>query len=177
MSKLYVVVDMQNDFVYGSLGSPEARAIVPTVRALVDAWRAAGEEIVFTRDTHGEDYFSTQEGKKLPVAHCQKGTDGWQIIEGLHKGERVFDKPVFGSEELCAYVRAGDYKEITIIGVCTDICVLSNAVLIKSACPSAVVKVVANACAGVTPALHEAALQVLSSVQVEILDKLISYIV
>ena len=169
MSKLYVVVDMQNDFVYGSLGSDEARAIVPTVRSLVDGWRASGEEIVFTRDTHGENYFSTQEGEKLPVAHCQKGTDGWQIIDGLHQGERVFDKPVFGSEELCAYVRAGDYKEITMIGVCTDICVLSNAVLIKTACPAAVVKVVANACAGVTPAAHEAALQVLSSIQVEIL--------
>ena len=169
MSKLYVVVDMQNDFVYGSLGSDEARAIVPAVRSLVDAWRASGEEIVFTRDTHGEDYFSTQEGEKLPVAHCQKGTDGWQIIEGLHQGERVFDKPVFGSEELCAYVRAGGYQEITMIGVCTDICVLSNAVLVKTVCPSAVVKVVSNACAGTSPAAHEAALQVLSSIQVEIL--------
>ena len=169
MRKLFVVVDMQNDFVYGSLGSNEARAIVPTVRRLVDEWRSAGAEIVFTRDTHGEDYFSTQEGQKLPVAHCQKGTEGWQIIDGLHQGERVFDKPVFGSEELCAYVRAGDYKEITMIGVCTDICVLSNAVLIKTACPSAVVRVVANACAGTSPAAHEAALQVLSSVQVEIL--------
>lgn len=169
MSKLYVVVDMQNDFVYGSLGSDEARAIVPAVRSLVDGWRASGEEIVFTRDTHGEDYFSTQEGERLPVAHCQKGTDGWQIIDGLHQGELVFDKPVFGSEELCAYVRAGDYKEITMIGVCTDICVLSNAVLVKTACPSAVVKVVSNACAGTSPAAHEAALQVLSSIQVEIL--------
>ena len=172
MSKLFVVIDMQNDFVYGSLGSDEARSIVPTVRALVDEWRASGEEIVFTRDTHGEDYFSTQEGQRLPVAHCKKGTDGWQIIDGLHQVERVFDKPVFGSEELCAYVRAGDYKEITLIGVCTDICVLSNAVLIKTACPSAVVRVVANACAGTSVAAHEAALQVLSSVQVEILDSL-----
>ena len=170
MSKLFVVVDMQNDFVFGSLGSSEARAIATTVRALVEEWRASGEEIVFTRDTHGEDYFSTQEGQKLPVAHCKKGTEGWQIIDGLHQGERVFDKPVFGSEELCAYVRAGDYKEVAMIGVCTDICVLSNAVLIKTACPSSVVKVLANACAGSSPAAHEAALRVLASIQVEILD-------
>ena len=170
MRKLFVVVDMQNDFVFGSLGSGEARAIAPKVRALVEQWRASGEEIVFTRDTHGEDYFSTQEGEKLPVAHCKKGTEGWQIIDGLHRGERVFDKPVFGSEELCAYVRAGDYKEVTMIGVCTDICVLSNAVLIKTACPSSVVKVLANACAGSSPAAHEAALRVLASIQVEIFD-------
>ena len=170
MKKLLIVIDMQNDFVFGSLGTAEARAILPTLSALVDGWRALGEEIVFTRDTHGKDYLSTQEGKNLPVPHCEKGTDGWQIVEGLHKGERVFDKPVFGSEELVAYVRAGGYQEITMVGVCTDICVLSNAVLVKTACPEAVVRVVANACAGVSPAAHEAALQVLRSLQVEIVE-------
>ena len=169
MKKLLIVVDMQNDFVFGSLGTAEARAILPAVRDLVEQWRAAGEEIVFTRDTHGKDYLSTQEGKKLPVPHCEEGTNGWQIVEGLHKGERVFDKPVFGSEELVAYVRAGGYNEITLVGVCTDICVLSNAVLVKTACPEAAIRVVAKACAGVSPAAHEAALQVLSSIQVEIL--------
>ncbi len=141
---------------------------MPAVRSFVEGWRASGEELVFTRDTHGKEYLSTQEGKYLPVPHCEKDTEGWQIVEGLHQGERVFDKPVFGSEALAAYVRAGDYKEVTLIGVCTDICVLSNAVLIKTACPETAVKVVASCCAGVSPAAHAAALTVLSSIQVQI---------
>ena len=169
MKRLLVVIDMQNDFVFGCLGTPEAQAILPAVQAKVNEYRANGDEIVFTRDTHSPDYLSTQEGKRLPVPHCVLGTEGWQIVDGLHKGERVFDKPVFGSEELAEYVKAGGYDEVALVGVCTDICVLSNAVLIKTACPETPVKAYRDCCAGVTPESHTAALVALSSIQVEIL--------
>ena len=169
MKKLLVVIDMQNDFVYGSLGTGEARAILSNLREKLAQYRAQGDDVVFTRDTHGEDYLSTQEGKYLPIEHCIKDTDGWQIVEGLYAGEKVFDKPVFGSMELAEFVSSNAYDEVALVGVCTDICVLSNAVLIKTACPQIPVKVFKNCCAGVTQATHEAALTVLSSIQVEIL--------
>ncbi|MBO5334596.1 MAG: cysteine hydrolase [Clostridia bacterium] len=169
MKRLLVVIDMQNDFVFGCLGTPEAQAILPAVQAKVNEYRANGDEIVFTRDTHTPDYLSTQEGKRLPVPHCMFGTDGWQIVDGLHQGEKVFDKPVFGSEALAEYVKAGGYDEVALVGVCTDICVLSNAVLIKTACPETPVKAYRDCCAGVTPESHTAALVALSSIQVEIL--------
>ena len=169
MKKLLIVVDMQNDFVFGSLGTGEARAILPNVKAKIEQFRSQGAEIVFTRDTHDESYLCTQEGKNLPILHCQKGTEGWQIIKDLYAGEKIFDKAVFGSLELAKYVALGGYEEITLIGVCTDICVLSNAVLIKAESPETPIKVVANCCAGVTPSAHESAIAVLSSIQVEIL--------
>lgn len=168
MKRLLIVVDMQNDFVFGCLGTPEARAILPAVKARIASAKADGTEVVFTRDTHEENYLQTQEGKRLPVPHCIRGTDGWQIVNDLHAGEKVFDKPVFGSEELAKYVRSGNYDEVSLIGVCTDICVLSNAVLIKTACPETLVRVYADCCAGVTPQTHAAAITTLSSIQVEI---------
>ena len=169
MKKLLIVVDMQNDFVYGVLGTAEARAILPNVESIISRYRKEGAEIVFTRDTHDETYSRTQEGRRLPVPHCIKNTAGWQIVDGLYAGEKVFDKPVFGSLELAEYVSKGNYDEVTLIGVCTDICVLSNAVLIKTACPETPIKVVENCCAGVTPSSHQSAIMVLSSIQVEIL--------
>ena len=170
MRRLLIVVDMQNDFVFGCLGTPEARAILPAVKACIESAKADGVEVVFTRDTHEENYLSTQEGKYLPVAHCIRDTDGWQIVDGLHAGEKVFDKPVFGSETLAKYVKSGGYDEVSLIGVCTDICVLSNAVLIKTACPETAVRVYADCCAGVTPETHAAALTTLSSIQVQIVS-------
>jgi nicotinamidase-related amidase len=169
MKKLLIVIDMQNDFVFGSLGTKEAQEILPAVRKKIDAYRAAGDCIVFTADTHAENYMDTQEGRKLPVPHCIKPSEGWQIVEGLRQGERVFEKPTFGSEALAEFVLKERFDEVALIGVCTDICVLSNAVLIKTACPEIPVKVFADCCAGVSPKSHEAALCVLASVQVEIL--------
>ena len=127
MKKLLVVVDMQKDFVTGALGSKEAVAILPNVIKKLRLARQNGEEIVFTRDTHFENYPSTQEGKKLPILHCVKGTDGWEIVDGLCNGERAFDKPTFGSLELAAFIKEEEFSEVELIGVCTDICVVSNA--------------------------------------------------
>lgn len=169
MKTLLIVVDMQNDFVFGALGTKEAQTILPAVKARIEKARADGEQVVFTRDTHEENYLSTQEGKNLPVPHCIKGTHGWQIVDGLWDGERVFDKPTFGSKELASYVAGGGFSAVTLIGVCTDICVASNALLIKAELPELPMMVEKACCAGVTPATHEASLLTLSSCQVKII--------
>ena len=170
MKKLLVVVDMQNDFVTGSLGSADAVAILPNVMEKVKLAREKGATVVFTRDTHFENYPSTQEGKKLPVTHCIKNTRGWEIADGLFKeGERVFDKPTFGSLELAQYVKEEGFDEVELVGVCTDICVVSNALLIKAYCPETGVKVDSGCCAGVTKESHQSALKTMESCQVEIL--------
>ena len=165
MKELLVVVDMQTDFVNGALGTKEAEEAVPAVEKLVKA----AERVVYTQDTHGENYFETQEGRKLPVAHCIRGTKGWEILPSLYKaGSRVFEKGAFGSVELAEYVRKEKFTKITLCGVCTDICVVSNALLIKAFVPEAEVCVVANACAGVTKEKHAAALATMQSCQIEI---------
>ena len=169
MKKLLIVVDMQNDFITGVLGTKEAVAVLPAVREEIEKRRGEGWEIVYTRDTHASDYLQTQEGKNLPVAHCIRGTEGWEIAEGLYVGGRIFDKPAFGSKELAAYVAAGEYEEAELVGVCTDICVISNALLVKAYAPECKVSVKAAACAGVSPASHETALAAMRACQVEIL--------
>ena len=168
--KLLVVVDMQNDFIGGALGTQEAQSILPAVRARIADARKEGEVVVFTRDTHGEEYLSTQEGKNLPVPHCIAGTAGHEIAAGLClAGERVFDKPAFGSIELAAYVKERGFTAVELVGVCTDICVISNALLIKAFCPEAEVCVRAGCCAGVTPQSHQTALAAMRACQVKIL--------
>ena len=168
--KLLVVVDMQNDFIGGALGTQEAQSILPAVRARIADARKEGEEVAFTRDTHGEEYLSTQEGKNLPVPHCIAGTAGHEIAAGLClAGERVFDKPAFGSIELAAYVKEGGFAAVELVGVYTDICVISNALLIKAFCPEAEVCVRAGCCAGVTPQSHQTALAAMRACQVKIL--------
>lgn len=170
MKQVLIVVDMQEDFIFGSLGSREARSILPAVRKRIEAFREEGGNVVFTRDTHGADYLSTQEGKYLPVVHCVKDTKGWQIAEGLFKdGDKIFDKPAFGSPLLAEFVRKEGFLRVELIGVCTDICVVSNALLIKAFCPEAEVCVRADCCAGTTPGAHNAALETMRSCQVEIL--------
>lgn len=167
--KLLVVVDMQNDFIGGALGTQEAQSILPAVRARIADARKEGEEVAFTRDTHGNDYLSTQEGKNLPVPHCIAGTAGHEIAAGLClAGERVFDKPAFGSIELAAYVKERGFAAVELVGVCTDICVISNALLIKAFCPEAEVCVRAGCCAGVTPQSHQTALAAMRACQVKI---------
>lgn len=170
MSRILVVVDMQKDFVDGALGSREAAAIVPHVADKMRAYREAGDEVVFTFDTHFEDYPDTMEGKKLPVAHCIKGTAGWEPVQGLGeiKGKR-FEKHTFGSRELADYVAAGQYDSVELVGLCTDICVISNAMLIKAAVPDTPIRVDAACCAGVTPESHENALNAMRMCHIDVI--------
>ncbi len=169
MKRLLVVVDMQNDFITGAIGTSEAQEILPAVAQLIEEARRRGDTVVFTRDTHGEDYLSTQEGKKLPVVHCVKGTKGWEIADGLQKeGDIVLDKPSFGSPELARYVKENGFSRILFCGVCTDICVVSNALLVKAFCPEAELAVAARACAGTSPANHDAAIATMRCCQIEV---------
>ena len=169
--EVLVVVDMQNDFIDGALGTREAVAIVPKVEAKI---RGFAGPVLFTRDTHEEDYMETQEGKNLPVVHCVKGTDGWQINEKVKtalKDAVVIDKPTFGSKILAEEITKIAEKEditVTLVGLCTDICVVSNAILIKAYLPEIPVKVIASCCAGVTPESHEAALATMRMCQVQV---------
>ena len=172
--RVLVVVDMQKDFVDGSLGSKEAVSIVP---AVVKKARDFDGTVLFTRDTHGEDYMETQEGKYLPVAHCIRGTDGWELIpelEELKDSRKVqcFDKPAFGSvalaEALRAMYEAGELEAVELVGLCTDICVVSNALLIKAFMPELPVSVDASCCAGVTPESHLQALEAMKVCQIHI---------
>ena len=172
--KLLIVVDMQNDFVTAALGTEEAKAIVPKVKQILEEKQKAGWEIVFTMDTHGEDYETTMEGKNLPVRHCIKGTKGWEIIPELSmfvKSAKIIEKPTFGSVQLAEYVGERKYEQIQLIGVCTDICVVSNALLLKAHFPELEISVDASACAGVTKEKHSAALETMDSCQIEILNK------
>ena len=172
MRKLLIVVDMQTDFVDGALGTPEAVAILPAVQARIEAAQAAGEDIIFTRDTHRSNYMETQEGKNLPVVHCVEGTEGWQIVPGLREyaaGCLVIDKPTFGSVKLGEILTGReDIEQITLIGLCTDICVISNAMICKAALPEVPVTVEAACCAGVTPQSHDNALAAMKMCQITV---------
>ncbi|MDR0248777.1 MAG: cysteine hydrolase [Oscillospiraceae bacterium] len=171
MKKLLVVVDMQNDFISGSLGSPQARAILPAVKAKIESGKRGGDSVVFTRDTHGADYLDTQEGKLLPVPHCIAGTQGHEITSELDTGGcAVVDKPAFGSAELAALAAEGDYGEIELCGLCTDICVVSNALILKARLPETPIRVDARCCAGVTEESHRAALLTMKMCQVLITE-------
>lgn len=171
MKNYLIVVDMQNDFIDGSLGTKEAEAIVDKV---ADKIRGFDGEVVFTRDTHMPEYLETQEGRRLPVVHCVKGSFGWQIREGLEaiRPCTVIDKPTFGSSELGVLLAQRDLDEkigsITVIGLCTDICVISNALLIKAFLPETPIVVDAACCAGVTPESHKNALEAMKMCQITI---------
>ena len=170
MSKILIVVDMQNDFIDGVLGSAEAVAIVPYVKALIESFDG---KVLFTRDTHFENYMQTQEGKNLPVPHCIKGTDGWQIraeLDALRKTEPI-DKITFGSSNLVEVLRAEpDIESITFVGLCTDICVISNAMVVKAFYPEIPLYVDARGCAGVSPESHKRALDAMSVCQIKVLN-------
>ena len=169
--KLLAVIDMQNDFVTGALGTPQAQAILPAVKKRVEQALAEGAALVFTQDTHGPQYPETQEGRRLPVPHCIQGTPGWEIVPALRpylpRG-RIFEKPSFGSWELAAYAREKGFDQIEVIGLCTDICVLSNVLLLKAALPEAEILVDSACCAGVTPQSHENALSAMKICQVTV---------
>lgn len=169
MKKLLVVIDMQNDFVTGSLGTKEACDIVEKVREKIESSIRQGQEIVFTRDTHDETYYDTQEGHLLPVKHCLKGSDGWELIpeiRSLAVGRKIFDKPAFGSIGLAEYIKKGKYDEVELIGVCTDICVVSNALLVKAYVPEVPVFVDSSCCAGVTLESHDSAISTMKMCQI-----------
>ena len=168
MKKTLVVVDMQKDFIDGALGTKEAVAIVENVKKKIALYKANGVEIIFTRDTHQENYMETNEGKHLPVEHCIEGTDGWKIGEGLEvDGALYIDKPTFGYMNWKEY----DLEEVELIGLCTDICVVSNALIIKATFPEIKVTVDASCCAGVTPESHKAALTTMKMCQVEVIGE------
>ena len=168
--KLLIVIDMQNDFIDGALGTKEAVAIVPKVAKKIADARAGGEALVFTRDTHQKNYLETQEGKNLPVLHCVEGTDGWQISDRLEVGEsRVFNKPSFGSMELADYAATLDgLEEIELVGLCTGICVISNAFILKAKLPEVKITVDASCCACVTPESHKTALSAMKLCQINV---------
>lgn len=170
--KVLVVVDMQNDFIDGALGTAEAVAIVGNVSKKIAAARAEGTAVWFTRDTHEADYLSTQEGRKLPVEHCIRGTSGWEISSALDVAESpVIDKPTFGSVVLMeALAKIDGLESVELVGLCTDICVISNAMLIKARMPEIAVKVDASCCAGVTPASHVNALAAMKMCQIEVAE-------
>lgn len=169
--KLLAVIDMQNDFIDGALGTDEAVKIVGKVSDKISFMRKNGAEIVFTRDTHGADYLSTSEGKKLPVEHCIKGTHGWEISDQLDLADaKIIDKPSFGSLELAEYAASLDrLDEIVLIGLCTDICVISNAMLLKARLPETKITVDSECCAGVTPESHQNALEAMKICQIDVI--------
>jgi nicotinamidase/pyrazinamidase len=170
--KTLIVNDMQNDFVTGVLGSKEAVAVLPNVKKKIDAYLAAGDEVIFTRDTHEENYLETNEGRHLPVPHCVKGTDGWQVVKEIDCPDcEHIDKPTFGYIHWAEHFKGSRSSEIEIVGVCTDICVISNALILKAIFPEIDITVDASCCAGVAPETHTAALTVMKSCQVNVVGE------
>ena len=171
MAKILIVVDMQNDFIDGALGTKEAVAIVPYVREVIKSFDG---KVFYTRDTHFENYIETQEGNNLPVLHCIRGTDGWQIsaeLDALRKTEPI-DKLTFGSKELVDILQnERDVESITFVGLCTDICVISNAMVVKAFYPEIPLFVDAKGCAGVTPESHKRALEAMKVCQIKVINE------
>ena len=169
--KLLIVVDMQNDFIDGALGSPEAVAIVPYVKEQIETFDG---RVLFTRDTHFEGYPDTQEGKNLPGPHCIKDTEGWQIraeLDALRQTPPI-DKITFGSKDLIGVIeKEMPVESITLLGLCTDICVISNAMLIKAFYPEIPLAVDARGCAGVTPESHKNALNAMKMCQIQVMNE------
>lgn len=174
MRKILLVIDMQNDFIDAALGSREAKAIVDAVKEKIRSYPA--ENVIATMDTHGENYMDTQEGRNLPVMHCIRGTRGWQLqadIAELLRHVKIYEKPSFGSMELAEELKKLSEKEeieLELVGLCTDICVVSNALLLKAAMPEVKISVDAACCAGVTVEKHRAALETMRSCQIHVVN-------
>ena len=168
LNDILIVVDMQKDFIDGSLGTKEAQAIIGNVLAKISEYEKAGKEILYTRDTHFENYLETFEGKHLPVKHCIQNTDGWQVAKELDLPEKKhINKVTFGYEDW-KQVLGEDIKSVELVGLCTDICVISNALLLRAFYPEMEIRVDASCCAGVTPKKHAAALEVMKSCQIDV---------
>ena len=172
MKKTLIVIDMQHDFIDGPLGTAAARAIVPNVQKKIEEYVASGDNIIFTRDTHHENYYDTQEGRLLPVEHCMEMTPGWCIHKDIQSqfGTEIIDKHNFGYHAWYGYRNLLNVDRVEIVGVCTDICVITNALLIKTEFPEANIRVDASCCAGTTPENHQAALAVMDSCQIHIVN-------
>lgn len=170
MENTLIVVDMQNDFIDGSLGTKEAQAIVPNVANKIKEYKDAGKQVIFTRDTHSEDYLNTYEGEHLPVVHCVKNTFGWQVSDKLDfdiEKDILIDKPTFG------WLQWNDFKfdSVEICGLCSDICVISNTLIIRANYPEIDITVDVSCCAGVTPERHKAAMEVMKSCQINVIGE------
>lgn len=173
--KLLVVVDMQNDFIDGVLGSKEAQAIVSNVAKKIAYYAEMSRPIIYTRDSHNSNYMNTQEGQHLPVPHCIAGTKGWEIADNLYvPGSIVDNKPTFGSTNLAKYISSNyrnRFEEIEVVGLCTDICVVSNVLMLKAFFPEFKITVDASCCAGTSIEAHKAALTVMKSCQIEVINE------
>ena len=174
MRKLLIVVDCQKDFIDGALGFDGADKIIPGIIARIEEFKTAGDEIVYTLDTHTEEYLNTQEGRNLPVPHCINGSEGFELDKALAphlEGCKAFEKPTFGSVELAEYIKgnASEYSSIEVCGLVSNICVISNAVIAKAAAPEAEIIVDSKLTASFDPALHDAALAVLGGIQVKVI--------
>lgn len=167
-NKALVVVDAQNDFIYGPLSTRESPVIIPRIKSLIKFYEDHGFMVVFTQDDHGTDYLNTHEGQWLPVPHCLSGSEGWKIVDGLNDGNHeVFTKSTFGYtlwQDTC--IAKADCIEL--VGVCTDICVIANALMLRSLYPEKEIGVDAMCCAGTTPEKHRAALEVMMSCHIDV---------
>ncbi len=173
--KILLVIDMQKDFITGALGTKEAEAIVSKVQDKISEYRSMGCPVIFTRDTHAENYLDTEEGRNLPVVHCINGTPGWELASELEVADSIIvNKPSFGSLKLAEliqkeYVLEGaEQPELELVGICTDICVISNAMILKAYFPEARISVDASCCAGVTPQSHTNALEAMKMCHIKI---------
>ena len=185
--KVLVVVDMQNDFVTGSLGTPEAQAVVPKIVEKLENEDLSRTLVLFTKDTHYEDYLDTFEGKMLPVEHCIEGTPGWSICKEIssvvddaptalyYSSDKIINsriyKNTFGADDLAEFINENQYRidEMEFVGVCTDICVVSNVLMARRLLPNTKITVDASCCAGVTPERHKAALEVMKCCQIDVI--------
>ena len=175
MKRLLIVVDYQKDFVDGALGFPGAEALDGPIADTIAQYRTEGGDVIFTMDTHGADYAATVEGRHLPVAHCQKGSPGWQLYgrvgDSLQPGDPVFEKETFPSLDLADWLRERDYDRVELCGLVSHICVLSNAVMVKAALPNAAITVDARLTASYDPVLHQKALDVLEGIHITVTDR------
>ena len=176
MKNLLLVIDYQNDFVDGALGFPGAEALDGPITAKIAAYRAAGDDVAFTLDTHGPGYLDTQEGRKLPVPHCLAGSHGWQLYGATGRAldrdrDTVLEKPAFPSLALGNWLRGRDYGRVELVGLVSYLCVLSNAILVKAALPEAEVVVDAACTAGPDPALHAKALDLMEALQITVTNR------
>lgn len=172
MRKILLVIDMQHDFIQGALGTAEAVSIVD--RVVEEIQKYPVQDMIATRDTHGENYLETQEGRNLPVVHCVQNTPGWELhpkIAAALNGAPIINKPTFGSRELAerlVQMAESEELDITLVGLCTDICIVSNALLIKAFLPETPIHVIADCCAGVTPESHQSALETMRMCQIQV---------
>lgn len=169
MKRTLIVIDMQNDFVSGSLKNDAAQAIISNIKKKIEEYLSRGDEVIFTRDTHKTDYLETNEGKHLPVEHCIYGTHGWLVVDKLSHPEcRHINKTTFGYRH---WEYEGDFEDIELVGTCTGICVVSNALILKAQFPNANITVDASCCACVTPESHKAALTTMKMCQINVIGE------